>query len=236
MSEDASPALSVVIPVRNGERHLAATIESVLAEQFDTVEILVVDDGSTDRSAEIAESFGDPVRCLRGEAKGVAAARNVGWTAARARFVIHLDADDLVVPGSISLRMAVLEANPDVDIVTGCFQSFFSPELDAETRAGLTLPEGSRRGHLAGASIVRTDLFGRIGPLNETWRVSADMDWYARATEAGIRIVALSDVVLHRRIHGKNLSLTSGNEQIDRVRIVKAALDRRRAAALKPPT
>jgi hypothetical protein len=62
------------------------------------------------------------------------------------------------------------------------------------------------------------------------------MDWYARATEAGIGIAVISDVVLRRRIHGKNLSLTSGDEQIDRVRIVKAALDRRRAAALKPPT
>jgi glycosyltransferase involved in cell wall biosynthesis len=236
LSDDVWPTLSVVIPVRNGERHLAATIESVLAERLDSVEILVVDDGSTDRSAEIAESFGGPVRCLRGEAKGVAAARNAGWTAARARFVFHLDADDLVVPGSLALRMAVLEASPDVDMVTGYVESFFSAELDADARAGLALPEGSRRGHLAGASIVRTGLFERIGPLNEKWRVSADMDWYARATEAGIGIAVISDVVLRRRIHGKNLSLTSGDEQIDRVRIVKAALDRRRAAALKPPT
>jgi glycosyltransferase involved in cell wall biosynthesis len=235
MSGIASPVLSVVIPVRNGERHLAEAIESVLAEKLDPIEILVVDDGSTDRSADIAESFGDPVRCLRREATGVAAARNAGWTAAVAPFVLHLDADDLVVPGSLALRLAVLAGNPDVDVVTGHTESFFSPELDDERRATIKLPDGPRRGHLSGTSIVRTNLIDRIGPLNEGWRVGADMDWYARATEAEIRIVVLPEVVVRRRIHGSNLSLTSGDEKIDRVRIVKAALDRRRAAASKPP-
>ena len=230
------PLLSVVIPVRNGERHVAATIESVLAEKSIPLEVLVVDDGSADRSADIAESFGPPVFCLRREAKGVAAARNAGWTEARGRFVLHLDADDLVVPGSLSSRMAVMEDDPDVAVVTGHTESFFSPEMTEEERAGIKLPECARRGHLAGASILRRELFDRVGPLNEGWRVGADMDWYARATEAAVGIVVIDDVVLRRRIHGKNLSLTSGDDKIDRLRVVKAALDRRRAAVSKPPT
>ena len=236
MSKDARPVLSVVIPVRNGERHLAATIESVLEEEVDSVEILVVDDGSTDQSAVIAESFGHPVRCLRREARGIAATRNDGWTAARGSFVLHLDADDLVVPGSIALRMAVLAGNPEAGVVTGHFESFYSPELDAETRARITLPEGPRRGHIAGSSILRGDLIDRVGPLDETRRGAADIDWYARATEAGILIVVLPDVVLRRRIHGTNLNRTSGDQDIERLRMVKAALDRRRAAASKPST
>jgi glycosyltransferase involved in cell wall biosynthesis len=227
--------LSVVIPVRNGEKHIAATIESVLAEELDAIEIIVVDDGSTDRSADVAESFGPTIRCLRREARGFAAARNAGWSQALAPFVMHLDADDLVVAGSISLRLAVLAGNPDVDMVTGHFESFFSPDLDAEARARIALPDGPRRGHIAGSTILRRNLIERVGPLDEASGGAADIDWYARATEAGIGIVVLPDVVLLRRIHGKNLNLTSSDQSIDRLRMVKAALDRRRAAASKPP-
>ncbi len=233
MNSTVRPRLTVVIPVRNGERYLAASIESVLQEAVDRVEIIVVDDGSTDRSAEIAESFGPKVRCLRCEPTGIAAARNTGWRAASAEFVLHLDADDLVIGGSIALRMAEFERDPEVDIVTGYTESFFSPDIDPETRSRIVL-DRPRRGHLAGSTIVRSSLFSRIGALNEKWRVGADIDWYARATEAGVKIVFLPDVVLHRRIHGRNQSL-SGDGARDRVLIVKAALDRRRAAASKPP-
>ena len=236
MNHDEAPMLSVVIPVRNGERHLPATIESVLLEHVDPIEIIVVDDGSTDGSAAVAESFGTPVRCLRREARGIAAARNAGWIDTKSQFVMHLDADDLVVPGTVALRLAVLTGNPDVDMVTGHFESFFSPDLDAEARARIVLPEGPRRGHIAGSSIIRRDLIDRLGPLDEQFRGAADIDWYARATEAGIGIVVLSDVVLRRRIHGRNLNLTSGDQNIERLRMVKAALDRRRAAAAKPPS
>ena len=235
MTLDSRPELSVVIPVRNGEKHLGATIESVLDEGFGSIEIIVVDDGSTDQSAAVAESFGQAVRCLRREARGLAAARNAGWTHALAPFVMHLDADDLVVPGSIALRLAVLTGNREVGIVTGHFESFFSDDLDAEARARIALPEGPRRGHIAGSSIVRRNLIDRVGPLDETIRGAADIDWYARATEAGIGIVVLPDIVLLRRIHGRNLNLTSSDQSIDRLRMVKAALDRRRAAASKPP-
>jgi glycosyltransferase involved in cell wall biosynthesis len=206
-----------------------------VAEELDSIEIIVVDDGSTDRSADVAESFGPGVRCLRREARGLAAARNAGWNQALAPFVMHLDADDLVVRGSISPRLAVLTGNPEVDMVTGHFESFFSPDLDAEARARIALPDGPRRGHIAGSTILRRNLIERVGPLDEASGGAADIDWYARATEAGIGIVVLPDVVLLRRIHGRNLNLTSSDQSIDRLRMVKAALDRRRAAASKPP-
>jgi hypothetical protein len=126
--------------------------------------------------------------------------------------------------------MAALEADPRLELVVGRFEAFVSPELDADARARLRLPQGPQRGHLSGTSIVRADAFRRIGALDERWRVGADMDWFARALEAGLRIRVLDDVVLRRRIHGGNMSLTRRAERVDRLRAVKAALDRRRAA------
>ena len=175
MTSIVRPLLTVVIPVRNGERYLAASIDSVLQNAVDHVEIIVVDDGSTDRSAEIAQSFGPQVHCLRREPRGIAAARNAGWSAATGEFVLHLDADDLVVAGSIAVRMAEFAGDPDVDMVTGYTESFFSPDIDPEIRSRIVL-DRPRRGHLAGSSIVRSSLFARIGPLNEAWRVGADVE------------------------------------------------------------
>ena len=230
MSADPSrPLLSVLVPVRDGERHLAETIESVLRQDWRPLEMLVIDDGSTDGSAAIAEGFGPPVRCFRRAPAGVAAARNAAVAEARGAFLLHLDADDLLPAGSIALRMSAFEADADLELVAGHLEVFFSPEMDTRARARLRLPEGPQRGHISGVSIVRAEAFRRVGVLDESLRVGADIDWFARATETGLRIRVLDDVVLLRRIHGRNMSLTLREERVDRLRVLKAALDRRRS-------
>ncbi len=224
--------LSVLIPVYNGERYLAETLDSVLRQQWQPMEIVVVDDGSEDRSAAVAEGFGPSVRCVRCPHRGLAASRNEAVAAARGGFIAHLDGDDLLPPRSIAVRMAAFEAEPALDVVAGHLLEFFSPDLDAGARSRLVLPEAAKRGHVAGASIIRAECFQRFGGFDEDYRNSADLDWFIRATGAGARVRVLPDVVMHRRIHGRNMSLTQKHEaNRDRMRILKASLDRRRGAA-----
>jgi|JI10StandDraft_1071094.scaffolds.fasta_scaffold40252_2 glycosyltransferase involved in cell wall biosynthesis len=234
MSNAKTPMLSVLIPVRDGERYLAACLRSVLDENMSPIEILVVDDGSTDRSAEIAESFGPPVRCIRRPRAGQAAARNAAVAAAAGDLHFHFDADDLLLPGAITTLVGVLEGDPSVDLVTGRFETFLSPDAPLEVRERTKIPEGARRGHLSGVTVVRATAFARVGPIDESMPTLSSLDWYTRAIDAGLAIRVAPDVVMRRRIHGANTSLVHRNEPSPRMRLLKAVLDRRRASGQEP--
>ena len=227
MSVPDLPELSVIIPVWNGARYLAEAIESVLAQDSMPLEIIVVDDGSDDDSAAVAEQFGERVRCLRRPHAGLASARNSGLEVARGQLLLHLDADDLLTEQSIAVRVAALTQQPDLDLVVGFMESFVSPELDAQTRARFGPMPGPQRGGLPGASIARAAFAARVGKFDTSLRQSPDLDWMLRAQEAGMKLAVIPDVVLRRRIHGNNVSLTS-NSAAARLRILKATLARRR--------
>lgn len=105
-AREARATVSVVIPCYNGAAYLRETLESALAQTHAPLEVIVVDDGSTDDSAAIAESFGPPVRVIRQENRGESAARNVGVRASRGDWIAFLDADDLWDPCKLEAQLA----------------------------------------------------------------------------------------------------------------------------------
>lgn len=109
--------ISVVIPVFNGERYLAQAIASALEQTLPPHQVIVVDDGSTDSSREIAASFGDPVTLSVQANQGPSAARNLGAAQSSGDWIAFLDADDYWQPGKLAQQVAVIEADPDVDFV-----------------------------------------------------------------------------------------------------------------------
>jgi len=111
------PTVSVVIPVWNAARYLSETLRSVLRQTRPAEEIVVVDDGSTDESAAVAEEFGARVRVLRQENRGESAARNRGIEAAQGDWIAFLDADDLWHPDKLARQLAAVRADPAVDCV-----------------------------------------------------------------------------------------------------------------------
>ena len=123
--DESAPSISVVIPCYNAAAFLRATIESILGQTQPVLEVIVVDDGSTDDSANIAESFGPPVRVIRQPNQGESAARNRGIEAAGGEWVAFLDADDLWLPTKIELQAEAIRSAPaDVVCVTGDFLLF----------------------------------------------------------------------------------------------------------------
>lgn len=114
--------VSVIIPAYNAENSLSQTLESVMAQTFQDFEIIVVDDGSSDRTAEIAKSFGPSVYCLRKKNGGVAKARNAGIEQAAGRYLAFLDADDLWAPTKLEKQIALVEARPQVGL---CFTAMY---------------------------------------------------------------------------------------------------------------
>jgi glycosyltransferase involved in cell wall biosynthesis len=132
MFEVKLPTVSVVIPLYQTERYIAETLQSVLAQTFTDYEVIVVDDGSTDRGPGIARAVADPrVRVITQINRGLAGARNTGIRNARGRYIALLDADDLWEADKLARHVAVLDANPNVGI------SFCSSRLIDENGADI---------------------------------------------------------------------------------------------------
>ena len=108
--------VSCVIPVYNGARYLAESIESVLAQEYRPLEVIVVDDGSTDGTGAVLDAFGDRIRSFRQENGGPSVARNRGMEMSRGEFIAFLDADDLWVPDKLRLQLDAMEARPYLDL------------------------------------------------------------------------------------------------------------------------
>jgi glycosyltransferase involved in cell wall biosynthesis len=206
--------VSVVVPVRDGAAFLDEALRSIAAQTRPAREVIVVDDGSSDASAEIAARLG--ARVERQVASGQSAARNRGVELSSCDLVAFLDADDLWPPDKLERQVATLGAHPEVELLFGHVRQFEAGEL------GPPQP-----GFLFGSLLARRAALDRVGTFSTGWRVGELMEWLLRAREAGVRELMSSDVVLHRRLHDANLS--RGREsRIDHVRILKQALDRRR--------
>jgi glycosyltransferase involved in cell wall biosynthesis len=121
--------VSVIIPTYNTGRYLAQAIESALSQSHSPVEIVVVDDGSTDNTDEVVAPYLDRIKYIRQENRGLSAARNVGFRASRGEFVCFLDADDILLPDKFERQLAVFEREPDLGIV---ISGYIDVEEDGE--------------------------------------------------------------------------------------------------------
>jgi glycosyltransferase involved in cell wall biosynthesis len=228
---DARPRISVMIPVYNGEAYLGEAVQSVLTQSYRPIEIVVVDDGSDDASGTVARRFGDAVRYERQPHRGNGAARNRAVALATGKLFTFLDADDLLVPGALERLAGVLERDPSLQAVYGHVREFVSPDVDPGARARLRPPIDRIAGCLPTNMLMRREAFLRVGEFATGLRVGVTVDWSARAQELGMATVLLDDVLFERRLHADNNGLRERQHASHYLHVVKAALDRRRAAA-----
>ena len=230
------PLISVMIGVYNAERYLAEAIESVFAQSYRPLELIVVDDGSDDGSGDVARGFGDRLRYARQENAGNGSARNHAVRLATGDLFAFLDADDRFVPGKLERQFRALEADAGLDMVFGHVREFVSPELTETQRASVRPPAAEPLPWTApNLMLIRRDSFDRVGPFSEDVKVGVTVDWYARAMEAGLRSAMLPEVVLERRLHLTNNGLRERDSRQQYLHVLKASLDRRRAQAASDP-
>lgn len=226
-----SPLISVVIAAYNAERYLAEAVESVLAQTYQPVEIIVVDDGSTDGTLSVAEAYAERVRVEAQPHHGVAATLNHGLALAQGAYLSILDADDLWLPTKLVQQAELLAAQPEIDFVFCLAQNFISPEVDAAQAAQWQVNFDPAPAYNKGTMLIRRAAFARVGGFDPTWQIGDFLDWYAKAVEAGLTSAMVPQVLYQRRVHGQNLTLRERAKQSDYIRILKAALDRRRGRA-----
>jgi glycosyltransferase involved in cell wall biosynthesis len=200
--------VSVVVPVYNGERFLADCLDSLVAQDYPAIEVVVVDDGSTDGSAAIAERY-DGVRVLRRAHVGLAATRNAGIRAATGSLIGFCDADDWWKPGKASAQVAYLAAHPEVDVALCRQETHFEPGV---AHPGWLIPD-QRYGDLDGVSstsaLFRRAVFEQL-EYRTDMATGSDFNLLVRARSAGFGIAVLEEPLQVRRVHGDSMTDREG--------------------------
>ena len=224
------PLISSIVPVFNGERYLKEALDSIRAQTYRPLEIIVADDGSTDGTAAIVAGYGEEVRYLFQPNAGPAAARNLGLSAARGEFVAFLDHDDLWHPEKLARQMARFQARPDLDVSVTHVQNFWIPELSDEAarykdhRRSQAVP-----GYTTTTLLARRTLFDSVGGFDPVVQHGDSTEWFLRVAEHGAVMELLPDVLSDRRLHQTNRTWHMATASRDQyLRIVKTSLDRRR--------
>lgn len=226
----AAPTLGVVVPAYNAERYLAEALETILAQSEVRVEVVVVDDCSTDGTRRLAESFADRgVRCLGSPARrGVGAARNLGIAAVTGEFLAFLDADDLWPAGRTGILVAALRSHGGPCIAIGMAEQFICPTLSPAQQARLRAPPPPVPAYMAGGVLMRRTDFDRVGPFDVSLTFGEFIDWFGRARKAGLAEVQVPDIVLRRRLHADNMTIRQRASATDYLEVIRRELARKK--------
>jgi len=224
----ARPLVSVVIPVFNGERFIKEAVDNILSQDYPALEIIVVDDGSTDKSKEVIEGLQVDIRYFRQENAGPASARNRGIKDVSGEFIAFLDVDDLWPANTLNLLVDEMLQYPGIQVIRGNAQI-----MEEEKNSGKFVftgsPESAFQNYI-GESLYRRSVFDKVGLFDITLRYGEDNDWYNRAYELNIPMKRIEDVTLLVRRHGQNMTEGKNLVELNKLRVFKKKLDRMRAS------
>lgn len=217
------PLVTAIMPAYNAEAFIAESLESLLAQDYRPFEVVVVDDGSQDRTAEISESY--DVMTIRAPHGGRAVACNVALAAARGELVTAFDADDLWPPNRLSLQVEFLQQHPEVGCVLGR-QEWMNPPPWLRPDPVY----GDLDGVPIGSAMFRREALEQLGGYDASFAHSEDMDLLVRTRAAGIEIAVLPEIIWYRRYHDGQMTANAPAVP-PLLRSLREKLNRERAAA-----
>jgi len=223
-----SLSVSAIITVYNTERYVRDAIESVLNQTILPDEIIIVDDGSKDRTAEISKSYEPKVSYVFQENAGAGPARNTGIRNTRGNLMAFLDGDDIWSPEKIEKQKKIFEHNPEIDIVFTKARNFHSPELKPHEIIHAWGPMDEMAGYVPSCAMVKRASFFHVGWFSSHFKLGEFMDWYAKSKENGLKEYIIQEVLVHRRLHTSNLGIRKRQFQNDYLRIIRETLKRRK--------
>jgi glycosyltransferase involved in cell wall biosynthesis len=225
-----APSIAVITPVRNGITHLLETIRCVMAQQYARLEMIVVDDGSTDGSGALARSTGY-CRVLETPGIGPAGARNLGIRASESDLLFFLDADDLLGPFALDSGVETLLRAPEAGFAQGCVQNFvMRPDgtMNIFTRPYRYINVGS--------GVWRRSVFETVGLFDESLRYCEDLDFFMRCWERDISKVPMDRLILLYRRHPGNMTRGLKGVDFGTVRAYRKRIERIRRGEYDPNT
>lgn len=218
--------ISCIVPVYNGERYLSEALDSVLAQDRQPFEIVVVDDGSTDGTAAILQAYAGSIRVIRQHNQGAAAARNAGLRETTSDVIAFLDSDDIWPTGRMKVLAEVLERDAAADVAAGLVEILDQRPAKPAAREDLrTL----HRVHCVGSLLMRRSVFDRVGGFNESLRVVEDTEFIMHARDRGIAFKLIDVVSVIYRLHAGNISRDINRNQSSALDAIRSVMRRRRA-------
>ena len=227
----SQPLVSAIIPVHNGARFLPDSVASILAQDYAAIEIIVVDDGSTDEIDEAVRGLPVDVRFFKQIQSGPAAARNLGIREASGDFIAFLDVDDMWPEFNLRTMTELLSADPACDIVQG-FGQLMEVKEDSGKYDYVGNPGESFADCIA-AALYRRETFEKVGLFDEDLWFGEDSDWFNRARECGVNLRREEQVTLLIRRHESNMTRGRTEVELNKIKVFKKALDRRRSATAR---
>ena len=222
----SKPLVSVIVAVRNGERFLEQSLNSIVSQGYEPIEILVVDGHSTDRTVEIAKSY-DSLRIVPQVNRGIADAYNLGVQSANGDFIAFNSHDDIWQPEKLKAQVQYLLDHPEVAYCTGKVTFFLEPGYGIPAGFREELLEGEHTVRLLETWVVRKEVFKAIGPFDTSISTAEDVDWLARAGDQGFKSYSIPEVLVRKRVHDENSSLVPENNK-NLLSVVRKSLERKR--------
>lgn len=221
------PLVSVIVPAQNGEAYIAEAIQSILSQDYPKIEILVVNNGSNDRTEEIVCSF-PQVRYRELEVGDTALARNEGIAFAQGDYIAFLDQDDTWVSNKLRDQVQFLETHREYGAVIGLQNIYLEPGHEKPHWLKSSFLDSPQEGYLPSALMIRRSVLEATRGFDSNFSMASDVAWFLKAKHAGILIGSLDTVVVHRRIHGDNTSNRYLELQKQILRAIKSSLNERR--------
>jgi glycosyltransferase involved in cell wall biosynthesis len=223
------PLVSVIIAAFNAADYIGEAIESVLAQDV-PLEVLVIDDESTDDTWQVLQGFGDKILAVRQQKGGAYVARNLGARLARGEWLAFLDADDRWRPGKLAAQMAVAEADTGL-VYTDCRNFGIIDRVSERQSESTAFYEGEVFEHLLltnfialSSVVVRRSWFERLGGFSEVHVGIQDWDLWLRFAAAGGLVKLVSEPLTEYRIHPKQMTGNLRQRAIERMNVVERAL------------
>lgn len=225
MQNTGAPLVSVIMPAYNARLYIAEAMRSVLDQDYPNIELIVIDDGSTDGSAECAETFGAVVKVVRQANSGVAAARNRGLAEARGELIAFIDADDLWLPGKLSAQVEYLRQHPETAVVYGIFSRWCANPDGSFTPPAAPVVNDPQNPLVARHSgwiytellfdniihvitaMIRREVVGKLGGFDESLPTGEDYDFWLRMSRH-FRADKLNRVLAYYRMNASSITKT----------------------------
>ena len=204
-----------MMPTYNNAKYISQAIESVYAQNYDNMEIIVVDDGSTDNTKEVLKQYKD-IKYFYVEHKGIPFVRNLALEKSQGEYIAFLDSDDYWLPEKLNIQMQYFKEHLDCEIVFTKYKNFFEEESIKDNKKAIhEQKQEEKQNKILPSALIKKNLFEKYGVFDETFQTGEDTEFIYRMVKRGVNLDCCIEKNFYmRRLHGNNVTLTKNTKYL----------------------